>query len=93
MRTGQSTAMKYVGVILFGLGLGIFFAFLTAIIFVAESSPFTIAGLIVGLVLIGLGIYTTILEYKSLKNNSSRQTAQRAPANLKQKQMNLNSFS
>ena len=60
--------MKYWGVILFGSGLGIFFAFLTAILFLGESSPPDIAALIVGLVLVGLGIFTTILDQKSLKN-------------------------
>ncbi len=70
--------MKYGGVILFGSGLGIFFAFLTAILFLGESSPYSIAALIVGLVLMGLGIYLASLEYKSLKISSSSQTTQRA---------------
>ena len=72
--------MKYWGVILFGSGLGIFFAFLTAILFLGESSPPDIAALIVGLVLVGWGIFTTILDQKSLKSRPSSQTAQRAAA-------------
>lgn len=70
--------MKYKGLILFGSGIGIFFAFLTAILYLGESSPSSIAALIVGLVLIGLGIYVADLEYKSLKNISPSQTAKRA---------------
>ena len=66
--------MKYKGIILFGSGLGIFLAFLTAILFLGESSLFSYAAIIVGLVLIGLGIYAANLEYKSLKNNSASQT-------------------
>jgi hypothetical protein len=70
--------VRYGGIILFGSGLGIFFAFLTAILYLGESSPYSIAALIVGLVLIGLGIYVAGLEYKSLKTSSSSQTTQRA---------------
>ena len=70
--------MKYGGIILLGSGLGIFLAFLTAILYLGESSSYSIAALIVGLVLIGLGIYVANLEYKSLKNSASSQTTQRA---------------
>ncbi len=70
--------MKYRGVILLGSGLGIFLAFLTGILFLGESSPYSIAALIIGLLLIGLGIYAGSLDYKSLKTSSSSQTTQRA---------------
>ena len=80
--------MKYWGIILFGSGLGIFFAFLTGILYLGESSPYTIAALVIGLVLIGLGIYVGGLEYKSLKNSSSSQTTQR-PAHSLEVEANL----
>ena len=67
--------MKYWGVIIFGSGLGIFFAFLTAILFLGESSPPDIAALIFGLVLVGLGIFITTLDQKIPKKRSSSHTA------------------
>ena len=73
--------MGYWGVILLGSGLGIFLAFLTGILLLGESSPYTIAAVIVGLVLMGLGIYRAGVDYKSLKNRSSSQKAQPAAAN------------